>query len=73
MALLEVENNLSMVVYCPHCSKPYEVVDAEGERMDYPPLCKRCGSPMDYEEAHQFGEAQAEEYASTPARRNAKN
>jgi len=65
MALIEVEQNLSMVVHCPNCSKPYEVLDQDGERADYPPLCKRCASPMDYKEAHKFGEAQAAEQAKT--------
>jgi transposase-like protein len=63
MDLLEVEQNLSMVVHCPNCSNSYEVQDAEGNRNDYPQLCKRCASPMNYKDALKFSEAQAVEQA----------
>jgi hypothetical protein len=63
MDLLEVEQNLSVVVHCPNCSNSYEVQDSEGNRSDYPKLCKRCACPMDYKEAFKFAEAQAIEQA----------
>jgi len=64
MTLQEVEQNLSMVVHCPYCSKPYEVQDADGERADYPPLCKRCGGPMNYEDLDAFANSEAERESS---------
>jgi len=63
MDLVEEEQNLSIIVHCPNCSNSYEVQDSDGVRHDYPNLCKRCASPMNYKEAHKFGEAQAAEQA----------
>jgi predicted amidophosphoribosyltransferase len=63
MELVEREQNLSVVVNCPYCSKPYEVQNADGDREDHPNLCKRCAAPMDYKESHKFEEAQATEQA----------
>jgi hypothetical protein len=63
MALVEVEQNLSIIVHCPNCSYSYEVKDSEGTTSDYPKLCRRCASPMDYQEAFEFSEAQAAEQA----------
>jgi len=65
--LMEIEQNLSVIVQCPNCTMGYEVQDGDGNRQDYPKLCKRCGCPMNYEEAQGFADAQAEEQ-SKPSR-----
>jgi len=72
MTLQEVENNLSMVVACPYCSKQYVTIDEDGERQDYPSLCKRCGGPMNYDDLNQFADAEAMRESMPALRREKK-
>lgn len=72
MTLLEVENNLALVVACPYCSKQYVTQEENGDRRDYPALCKRCGAPMNYDELNQFADAEAIREATPAFRREKK-
>ena len=59
-ALMTKEQNNTQCDMCPHCSKLYPLMDDKGQRNELPSKCKRCGSPMDFEKAQEFGEALAE-------------
>jgi len=49
---------------CPYCSKSYPMVNVEnGETLECPDTCRRCGSPMDVEKSIVFANAMAEKAA----------
>ena len=58
-ALRVKEQNGVQNACCPNCSKMYRLTDEKGQENELPTKCKRCGSPMDFEKAQAFSEAQA--------------
>ena len=72
MGLIETEQNLSIVVHCPYCSRTYEVKDADGVEQDIPALCKKCGCPMDDDELDKFADAEAMRASASRNRRQKK-
>ena len=58
-ALRVKEQNGVQNACCPNCSKMYRLFDEKGQENELPTKCKRCGSPMDFEKAKAFSEAQA--------------
>lgn len=59
------------VSQCPYCSRGYPHSNGEGERIDVPNPCRRCGAPMDYEAVHKpggYADKQAEAASKAPPR-----
>ncbi len=46
-------------VACPNCSRMFTTRDVKGERYEIPSRCRRCGSPMNEDEARKFAAAEA--------------
>jgi hypothetical protein len=46
-------------VSCPNCSRMFTVRDVKGDRYEVPTACRRCGSPMDEENAKAWAAAEA--------------
>ena len=61
------EFNGLLHAYCPTCSKMYPVEDIDGNAVEMPAKCQRCGGPMDWEKAKAFGQRRAEEEAGMAA------
>lgn len=59
-----VERNGVPHAACPTCSKNYPLEDPERPSdhipVEMPRTCKRCGGPMDYEKAREYGEQLAQ-------------
>ena len=57
--VLEREQTGVPTTACPYCSRSYAHIDQEGQPLDVPQTCKRCGSPMDRSKSRDFANQQA--------------
>ena len=53
---------------CPNCSLAYPMKDDADHTLECPAKCKRCGAPMDIDQALVFANAEAQRVAGTITR-----
>lgn len=53
------EHSTAMATLCGNCTKAYPHENEEGEKLDIPRKCKRCGAPMQASKVLEFADGQA--------------